>query len=73
MELIVTNQSGKDRKIRAIVGIVLIILAVSLNLASMITVGLLAAAGALLFNAISGNCFIYRALGYSTCPISDSY
>ena len=73
MVLLVTNQNGKERKVRAVVGIVLIILAVSLNLASMITVGLLAAAGALLFNAISGNCFIYRVLGYSTCPISDSY
>jgi hypothetical protein len=73
MELLVTNQSGNDRKVRAIVGIVLIILAVSLNLSSIFTVGLLAAAGALLFNAISGNCYIYRALGHSTCPISDSY
>ncbi len=73
MVLLVTNQNGKERKVRAIVGIVLIILAVSLDLSSIFTVGLLAAAGALLFNAISGNCFIYRVLGYSTCPISDSY
>ena len=73
MELLVTNQSGNERKIRAVVGIALIILAVSLNLSSIITVGFLAAAGALLFNAISGNCYLYRALGYSTCPISDSY
>ena len=73
MELLVPNQSGKDRKIRAVVGIILIILAVSLDLSSIFTVGLLAAAGALLFNAISGSCFIYRVLGYSTCPISDSY
>lgn len=73
MDLIVTNQSANDRKIRAIVGIVLIILAISGDISSMIGVVLLATAGALLFNAISGNCYIYRALGYSTCPISDSY
>jgi hypothetical protein len=73
MGLIVTNQSSKERKIRAIVGIVLIILAISMDISSMIGVVLLATAGALLFNAISGNCYIYRVLGYSTCPISDSY
>ncbi|MEZ8009582.1 MAG: DUF2892 domain-containing protein [Candidatus Poseidoniaceae archaeon] len=73
MGLIVTNQSSKERKIRAIVGIVLIILAISVDISSMIGVVLLATAGALLFNAISGNCYIYRVLGYSTCPISDSY
>jgi|TARA_B110000211_G_scaffold95244_1_gene111047 hypothetical protein len=73
MGLIVTNQSSKERKTRAIVGIVLIILAISVDISSMIGVVLLATAGALLFNAISGNCYIYRVLGYSTCPISDSY
>ncbi|MDE0868852.1 MAG: DUF2892 domain-containing protein [Candidatus Poseidoniaceae archaeon] len=73
MVLLVTNQSGKERKVRAFVGIVMIILAVSIDSPSIVVFGLLAAAGALLFNAISGNCYFYRILGYSTCPVSDSY
>jgi len=32
----------------------------------------LGVAGVILFNAASGNCYIYRALGINTCPLPEA-
>jgi len=73
-KLLVINESDKDRVIRAIIAVILIgfYLAVpsSVN-ATIVNIGLVVA-GVLLFNAVSGNCMIYRAFGINTCPIKDS-
>lgn len=72
MELIVLNQSNFDRIIRVVVAIILLILYFTLDLGSMLEMASLFAAAALLFNAVSGNCYIYRILGYSSCPLPDT-
>ena len=68
-KLLVTNQSKIDRMIRAIVAVV--ILANPFNVAYDSTIGIIALmiAGVLIFNVISGNCYIYRVLGIDTCPV----
>ena len=70
-KILITNQSKKDRTIRLVIAIILILVnlvaASSMSqLLSMITLGV---AGVLIFNTISGNCYIYRMLGINTCPI----
>lgn len=73
-KLFVKNESDKDRIIRAVIAVILIgfyfAVPSSAN-ASIANIGLLVA-GVLLFNAVSGTCMIYRALGISTCPIQGS-
>ena len=73
-KIFITNQSNKERIIRASIGIALILMCfiVDRSMSSFISISGLMIAGALFFNAISGNCYIYRLLGYSTCPISES-
>ena len=68
-KLLVTNQSKIDRMIRAIVAVV--ILSNPFNVAYDSTIGIMALmiAGVLIFNVISGNCYIYRVLGIDTCPV----
>ena len=72
-KILITNQSNKDRIIRVAVAVVLVlgylITPSSVN-NSVMLIGL-SVAGVLLFNAISGNCYIYRALGINTCPLPD--
>lgn len=72
-KILVTNQSNKDRIIRVAVAVVLVlgyfITPSSVN-NTVVLIGL-SVAGVLLFNAISGNCYIYRALGINTCPLPD--
>ena len=63
------NQSKKERIIRFIVGILLSAPILFEN--STLYLVLLALGGALIFNAFSGLCFIYKMLGFSTCPIKD--
>ena len=61
------NQSNKERVIRAIIGILLLIpFFMNANLLSYI---LLATGGILIFNAVSGVCMIYKMFGYSSCPL----
>ena len=67
-KILITNQSKKDRTIRLVIAIILILVnlvaASSMSqLLSMITLGV---AGVLIFNTISGNCYIYRMLGINT-------
>ena len=67
-KILVTNQSEKDRIIRAVIAVMLIIGGFLVNV-TMLSTAFYAAAGALIFNAVSGNCYIYRMLGYSSCPL----
>ena len=70
-KVLVTNQSNKERIIRAVIAALLIlayfIIPSSVN--NMIALAGLGVAGVLIFNAISGNCYIYRMLGINTCQI----
>ena len=67
MKLFIKNQSNKERIIRFIIGLVCIAtLAYEVSNLTIITA---VTGGTLIFNAVSGNCYIYRMLGYSTCPI----
>ena len=71
--MFVKNESDKDRIIRVTIAVILIgfyfAIPSSVN-ASIANIGLIVA-GVLLFNAVSGTCMIYRALGINTCPIKD--
>jgi hypothetical protein len=73
-QLLITNQSDTDRIIRAVIAVILIgvyfIIPSSVN-GSIVTIGL-GIAGILLFNAVSGNCYIYRAFSFSTCPLPET-
>ncbi len=72
-KLIIINQSNNDRMIRVVVAVALIAMCffMDLSMGNFIgTIGLVVV-GTLLFNAISGNCYIYRMLGINTCPISE--
>ena len=73
-KLLPKNESDKDRIIRAVIAVILIVfyfaVPSSIN-ASIANIGLVVA-GVLLFNAISGTCMIYRAFGINTCPIPES-
>ena len=72
-KIFVTNQSNKDRIIRAVIAALLIlayfVVPSSVN-NSIVLIGL-GVAGVLVFNAVSGNCYIYRMLGINTCPRSE--
>jgi len=61
------NQSNKERVIRAIIGILLLI-PFFMN-ASLLSYVSLVIGGILIFNAASGVCMIYKMFGYSSCPI----
>ena len=73
-KVLVTNQSNKERIIRAVIAAVLIlayfIIPSSVN--NMVALICLGVAGVLIFNAISGNCYIYRMLGINTCPLPET-
>tara|TARA_B100000767_G_scaffold235238_1_gene228399 strand:+ start:329 stop:574 length:246 start_codon:yes stop_codon:yes gene_type:complete len=73
-KMFVKNESDKDRIIRVVIAVILIgfyfVVPSSVN-ASIANIGLVVA-GVLLFNAVSGTCMIYRALGINTCPIQGS-
>ena len=72
-KIFVTNQSNKDRIIRAVIAALLIlayfVVPSSVNY-SIVLIGL-GVAGVLVFNAVSGNCYIYRMLGINTCPLPE--
>lgn len=73
-KMFVKNESDKDRIVRVVIAVILIgfyfVVPSSVN-ASIANIGLVVA-GVLLFNAVSGTCMIYRALGINTCPIQGS-
>jgi hypothetical protein len=73
-KILVTNQSNNDRIIRAVIAVVLILayLAVPSSVNNSIALIGLGVAGVLLFNAASGNCYIYRMLGINTCPLPEA-
>lgn len=74
IKVLVTNQSNNDRIIRAVIAVVLILayLVMPSSVSDMIAFIGLGIAGVLLFNAISGNCYVYRALGINTCPLPEN-
>ena len=68
-KLMITNQSNTDRMIRAVVAVILLVVSYTSGFDSTIGMMALAVAGVLIFNAVSGNCYIYRVLGINTCPV----
>ncbi|MBQ70914.1 MAG: hypothetical protein CMA65_05440 [Euryarchaeota archaeon] len=72
-KILVTNQSNTERIIRAVIAVILILayLAIPSSVNNSIALVGLGVAGVLLFNAASGNCYIYRTLGINTCPLPD--
>ena len=71
--ILVKNQSNTERIIRAVIAVILILayLAIPSSVNSSIALFGLGVAGVLLFNAVSGNCYIYRAFGINTCPLPE--
>ena len=72
-KILVKNQSNTERIIRAVIAVILILayLAIPSSVNNSIALLGLGVAGVLLFNAVSGNCYIYRALGINTCPLPE--
>ena len=73
-KILVINQSNKDRIIRAVIAVILILsyFVVPSSVNNSIALIGLGVAGVLVFNAISGNCYIYRMLGINTCSLPDN-
>ena len=73
-KILVTNQSNTERIIRAVIAVVLVLayLAIPSSVNNSIALVGLGVAGVLLFNAASGNCYIYRVLGINTCPLPET-
>lgn len=73
-KILVKNQSNTERIIRAVIAVVLILayLAIPSSVNNSIALVGLGVAGVLLFNAVSGNCYIYRVLGINTCPLPET-
>ena len=70
-KLIITNQSNKDRIIRLVISILLIATSILVNIGEFYSIIAISISGVLLFNAISGNCYIYRVFGINTCPLGN--
>ena len=70
-KLIITNQSNKDRIIRLVISILLIATSILVNIGEFYSIMAVSISGVLLFNAISGNCYIYRVFGINTCPLGN--
>ena len=68
-KLMITNQSNTDRMIRAVVAVILLVVSYTSGFDSTIGMMALAVAGVLVFNVVSGNCYIYRMLGINPCPV----
>jgi len=68
-KLLVTNQSNTDRMIRAVLAIILLVLSYTSGFSSTNGMIALSVSGVLIFNVVSGNCYIYRVLGINTCPV----
>ena len=74
IKILVTNQSNNERILRAVIAVLLIVayFAIPSSVNNSIALIGLGVAGVLLFNAVSGNCYIYRALGINTCPLPEA-
>ena len=72
--ILVKNQSNTERIIRAVIAVILILayLAIPSSVNNFIALFGLGVAGVLLFNAVSGNFYIYRAFGINTCPLPEA-
>lgn len=68
-KLLVTNQGNTDRIIRAVLAIILLVVSYTSGFETMNGMIALSVAGVLIFNVVSGNCYIYRVLGINTCPV----
>ena len=68
-KLLVTNQGNTDRFIRAVLAIILLVVSYTSGFETMNGMIALSVAGVLIFNVVSGNCYIYRVLGINTCPV----
>ncbi len=68
-QLLVTNQGNTDRIIRAVLAIILLVVSYTSGFETMNGMIALSVAGVLIFNVVSGNCYIYRVLGINTCPV----
>ena len=60
------NESNLDRIIRAILGVVLLVVGIWGGLQGALPVVLIVIGAVLLFTAITGFCLIYRIFNYST-------
>ena len=68
-KLLVTNQGNTDRIIRAVLAIILLVVSYTSGFETMNGMIALSVACVLIFNVVSGNCYIYRVLGINTCPV----
>ena len=66
MKFLIKNQNNKERLIRLVISLLLIPLIFGESIWSMFA-GFLGLG--LLFNSLSGNCYLYRLLGINTCRI----
>jgi hypothetical protein len=71
MDLLILNQSKLDRGIRLFVALFLLIIAYPFENLTPIEFAFIFIAGVLIFNTLSGNCYIYRAFGINTCPVKE--
>ena len=69
-KLLITNQSSNERIIRAVIGVIVIGATYFVGSPWFMIGSIIGAT--LLFNAISGNCYIYRMFGFSTCSIPET-
>tara|TARA_A100001037_G_scaffold288499_1_gene299192 strand:- start:2264 stop:2476 length:213 start_codon:yes stop_codon:yes gene_type:complete len=67
MKLIIVNQNNPERLFRAIVALVFLGMAAFMEPGLLRFVSFFSGLG-LMFNAITGNCYFYRIIGYSSCP-----
>ena len=68
MKLLIKNQNNKDRSVRLIISLLLIPTPMIFGETKWtMFAGFLGLA--LLFNALSGNCYVYRIFGVSSCKI----
>jgi hypothetical protein len=73
MKLLILNQSDLDRRIRAVVAVLLLTFYLTTSdQGSSLAMGSLFVSLVLIFNSLSGNCYIYRGLGINTCPLPES-
>lgn len=71
MSLFVRNESSLDRIIRAVIGVVALVLAFT-TLTGIVQVIALVVGVIMLFTAAVGFCPLYRIFGISTCPVPGS-
>ena len=69
-KIFIKNKSDRERMIRAVIAIIAIVATYFVG-SPWFEIGAIVG-GALLFNAISGNCYIYRMFGFSTCPLPEA-